>query len=207
MIPILASQRIDVFPPHGERRDNLDRRWTEFGAACGLLLVPVPNEPAAARALAGALRPRGVLLTGGANIASHGGDSPERDATEDALVQLAGHAGLPVLGVCRGMQFLLSRMGAELSAMEGHVGASHPITCAGRRMEVNSYHRLGVRPPLPIGLVPLAVADDGSIEAFRHAASPVGGIMWHPERESPPLARDVALVRRFFQTGALEIEP
>jgi gamma-glutamyl-gamma-aminobutyrate hydrolase PuuD len=45
---------------------------------------------------------------------------------------------------------------------------------------------------------PLAIAVDGSIEAFQHCTLSVGGMMWHPEREDVAQPDDVARVRRSF---------
>ena len=47
-----------------------------------------------------------MVLTGGNDLAALGGDAPERDATENALLDAAESRRLPVIGVCRGMQVI-----------------------------------------------------------------------------------------------------
>jgi putative glutamine amidotransferase len=202
--PIAVTQRVDIVAKRGERRDALDQRWTEFLAACGLLAVPMPNRPEAAGALFDALfdamAPAGLLLTGGNDPVAIGGDAPERDATEAALIERARACGLPVFGVCRGLQVLLARDGAVLKPVAGHVTAAHRVRIDGVPAEVNSYHIWGAS-EAPAGFEVWAVAEDGVIEAARHRRDPVAGIMWHPERTVPFAPRDIALFRHFFGTA------
>lgn len=201
MKAVAITQRVVVDPRHGERRDCLDQRWADFLVACRLMPIPVPNDVTVARALLDSVPVAGVLLTGGNNLAAYGGDAPERDETEMALIDHAERAGLPVLGVCRGMQVIQHRFGVPLRPVAGHVARQQTIRIDGERVEVNSFHDMGTtenRTPLRVW----AVADDGVVKAVRHSGRPILGVMWHPERLDPFASRDVGLVRRFF--GELE---
>lgn len=197
MIPVAVTQRVAIDPAHGERRDALDQRWAPFLAACGLLPVPVPNDPALAVALAERVGVAGLLLTGGNDI----GTAPERDATERRLVEWAEAHGLPVLGVCRGMQMLLDLAGIPMEPVSGHVATRHAVRLGDARIEVNSYHGFAAR-SVSGALEAWGVADDGVVEAVRHRSRPTRGIMWHPEREAPFRAADVELVATLFRSGA-----
>jgi N5-(cytidine 5'-diphosphoramidyl)-L-glutamine hydrolase len=191
------TQRVSVDPRHGERRDCLDQNWAGFLEACGLLPIPIPNRSVIARSVCGATRLSGIVLSGGDDLVAYGGLAPERDETESALIDVAGEQGLPVLGVCRGMQAIQHRFGVELTQVGGHVTHSHAICMNGEWVEVNSYHRWGAldsRAPLDIW----AVAQDGVIEAVRHKTSRIIGLMWHPERCKPYAEADVSLFSRFF---------
>jgi gamma-glutamyl-gamma-aminobutyrate hydrolase PuuD len=199
MKAVAVTQRVSVVPDYGERRDCLDQAWTKFLAACGLLPVLLPNVTEAALALCDRAGIGGLLLTGGNDLAALGGDAPERDAVENALLDLAERRGLPVLGICRGMQVIQWRFGVPLRRVEGHVAQHQVVHIDGERHEVNSYHRFAAfdsRPPLEVW----AVADDGVVKAIRHSVEPVTGIMWHPERSAPFSAADVALFRQVFGT-------
>jgi N5-(cytidine 5'-diphosphoramidyl)-L-glutamine hydrolase len=194
---VAITQRVAVHAHYGERRDCLDQAWPRFLAACGLLALPLPNVREVALALASAANVAGLVLTGGNDLASLGGDAPERDATENALLDAVESRGLPVLGVCRGMQLIQQRCAVPLRRVEGHVMQRQVIRIDGEPAEVNSYHRFAAlesRPPLEAW----AVAADGVVKAVRHSAHPVIGIMWHPERMVPFAAGDVALFRRAF---------
>ena len=197
MKAVAITQRVSVVPVYGERRDCLDQSWTKFLAACGLLPVLLPNVTEAALALCEGAGIAGLVLTGGNDLAVLGGDAPERDAVENALLDLAARRRLPVLGVCRGMQVIQRRFDIPLHRVEGHVTQCQVIRIDGQPKEVNSYHRFAAfdsRPPLDVW----AVANDGVVKAIRHSAQPITGIMWHPERSVPFSADDVALFRQVF---------
>jgi len=192
------TQRISVEPRHGERRDCLDQSWAGFLHECGLVPVALPNHPAATRALFDVAPLIGIVLSGGEDLAAYGGPSPDRDATEDALITLAEERELPLLGVCRGMQVLQHRYDIGLTRVTGHVAPAHAIRIDGRSTEVNSFHKWGTRgtvPPLEVWAV---AEDDGVVEAVRHTSRPILGIMWHPERCRPFAAADLSLFSRFF---------
>ncbi len=195
---IAVSQQVSSVPSYGERRDCLDQEWPRFLSACGFLPLALPNIPEVAAGLLQAANPAGLILTGGNSLSSLGGDAPERDATERQLLDLAEQAGMPVIGVCRGMQVLQHRHAVPLGPVAGHT-APHLVALEdGRRVTVNSFHDFGARQSSE-ELYTWAVADDGVIEAIRHRTLPMTGIMWHPERTSPYSRFDVELFKRAFQ--------
>ena len=195
---VAITQRVAVVPGYGERRDCLDQAWPRFLAACGLLPLAMPNVAEVALAMLRDANVTGLVLTGGNDLAALGGDAPERDATENALLDAAEARGLPVLAVCRGMQLLQQRCAIPLLRAEGHVTPRQNIRIDGQAAEVNSYHRFAAsesRPPLDVW----AVAADGVVKAVRHSGRPITGIMWHPERNTPFAAADISLFRRAFE--------
>jgi putative glutamine amidotransferase len=197
MKAVAITQRVSVVPNYCERFDCLDQGWTKFLAACGLLPVLLPNVIEVALALSEGTDIAGLVLTGGNDLAALGGNAPERDAVENALLELAERRELPVLGVCRGMQVIQQRFAIQLRRVEGHVVQRQIIRIEGEPREVNSYHHFAAfdsRPPLDVW----AVADDGVIKAIRHSTQPITGIMWHPERSAPFSPADVTLFRRVF---------
>jgi N5-(cytidine 5'-diphosphoramidyl)-L-glutamine hydrolase len=198
MKAVAVTQRVSVVPGYGERRDCLDQAWVKFLAACGLLPVLLPNVTEIAIALCEKAGITGLVLTGGNDLASLGGDAPERDVVENALLDLADSQGLPVLAVCRGMQLIQQRFAIPLGRVEGHVTPRQVIRVDGEPREVNSYHHfaaLDSRPPLEVW----AVGDDGVVKGIRHVARRITGIMWHPERCAPFSSIDVALFRKVFE--------
>ena len=194
---VAVSQRVAIVPERQERRDCLDQAWPRFLGACGLLPLALPNQLQAALELCSGVDIAGVLLTGGNDLASLGGDAPERDAVEQALLEVAEQRGLPVLGVCRGMQLIQHLHGTRLGRVEGHVTRRQRILIDGEPAQVNSFHHFGALQTFP-PLQSWAVSDDGVVKAIRHSSRPLTGIMWHPERLEPFRAEDVALFRRTF---------
>jgi N5-(cytidine 5'-diphosphoramidyl)-L-glutamine hydrolase len=192
---VAITQR--VVPERTERRDCLDQAWPRFLAACGLMPLAVPNVPEVALAMCSHSDITGLVLTGGNDLAALGGDAPERDAVENSLLDFAERRRLPVIGVCRGMQVIQQRCSVPLRRVEGHVTPHQVIAVDGKPTKVNSYHCFAAfesRAPLETW----AVADDGVIKAVRHSTLPVTGIMWHPERNIPPAAADIALFQHVF---------
>jgi putative glutamine amidotransferase len=192
-----VTQRVEIVSGYGERRDCLDQAWAKFLISCDLLPVPLPNDAKAAVALCEISGIAGLVLTGGNDLVALGGDAPERDETENALLDFAERHSLPVLGVCRGMQVIQERAGTSLRRVEGHVAPRQVIRVNGESAEVNSYHHFGAvesQPPLDVW----AIAEDGVVKAIRHSAKQITGIMWHPERCSPFHAADLELFRQVF---------
>lgn len=203
--------------PGGGLRDCLDHDWSLFLDACGVDAVPVPTRVKDPAAFLDRLKADGVILSGGNDVSGFGGEdpAPERDILEEALVAACVQRGMPVLGVCRGMQMLNVLHGGRVRRVPGHAGTTHPMDSIGDAAlpglpagfaggrEANSYHHFGMTPEdLGSGLTPLAMAPDGTVEAIRHASLPLFGTMWHPERFSPPDAHDIAFIRAILCSAA-----
>jgi putative glutamine amidotransferase len=205
--PLLVTQRLVACEGRDEVRECLDRRWGPFLFEAGFLPVPLASE-LRAQVYFERLDPAGVLLTGGNDLASAGGDrlSVERDAFETAVLGLASSRGLPVLGVCRGMQLITQLAGFSIERCSGHVAAEHALepaaTARHRALReprlVNSYHHFAPRPAAASELRVVLRSADGEAEAVEHASEPLVGIMWHPERYPVPRSIDLDLFRQVF---------
>ena len=197
---VLMTQRVIVDSATGERRDGLDQRWPRFLHSVGLTGVAVPNILELIDDLFEKFKPIGVLLTGGNDLGSVGGDAKDRDAVEDRIVEFARSQRLPLLGVCRGMQVIQQSFGIRLQPVEGHVKARQTINVLGSPQTVNSYHRFGTCESVDT-LAVCARSEDGVIKMVRAVDEPILGIMWHPERCVPIRAEDDALFRDFFRAA------
>jgi len=194
---IAVTQRVVVDGAHQERRDALDQRWSVFLNKCGLAPLLIPNHVESARELISDARIAGVLFTGGNDLLSMGGDAPERDETENMLLDWAMNQTMPVLGVCRGMQLIQSRFGVNLEPVTGHVAETQEITIEGQKNTVNSFHNYGSYTTSP-DLAIFAQADDGVVKGIRHRSYPIMALMWHPERLAPFSVRDIAIFQAVF---------
>lgn len=208
MRPVLVTQRLIEAQGYHEIRDALDVRWTPFLAAAGLMAVPIP-ESADIESFAGTFPDlAGIVLSGGNDISLVSDDvlSRRRDRFEGALCDFAARAGLPVLGVCRGLQFLGVQAGMTLQQVSGHVATRHRISVtpesrwltASNDREVNSFHAFAPVPQADVGLRAVATSDDGAVEALESPDGRCLGIMWHPEREPDFAETDIALFNTFF---------
>ncbi len=188
-----------------EERDALARDWWPFlqVALPGVLPLLLPNEASYAARLCALPDVIGLLLTGGNDV----GTCPERDRAEEAAFRAIRDRDLPVLGVCRGLQFLVHLHGGGLQPSDTsiHRARRHQIdpleSWIGPVRDVNSYHAIEATLAPDGPLIVSATGPDGSLEATRHQGSRIYAIQWHPERESDPHHADLAAFRRIFLPG------
>ncbi|WP_437024186.1 gamma-glutamyl-gamma-aminobutyrate hydrolase family protein [Streptomyces sp. enrichment culture] len=187
--------------------------------AGGLAAMLPPDDPEqAAEAVA---RLDGLVIAGGPDVEPvrygaereerTGPPAPDRDAWELALIDAALAAGVPLLGICRGMQLLNVALGGTLvQHIDGHaevvgVFGGHAVKpvpgslYAGVVPEetfVPTYHHQAVD-RLGEGLVPSAYAADGTVEAVElPSADWVLGVQWHPE-----MGEDVRVMRALVEAA------
>ncbi len=157
----------------------------------------------------------GLLFTGGQDVSpalygetpkpTCGEICPARDRMEQELLHLALERDLPVLGICRGIQFLNAVLGGTLyqdlptehpSQTQHHMTppydrAVHTVTIqpgtplaellGTEHIGVNSYHHQAVKTLAPC-LTEMAWSEDGLIEAVCLPEKRfVWAVQWHPE--------------------------
>jgi putative glutamine amidotransferase len=172
--------------------------------AGGLAAMLPPDAPEHAAATVARLD--GLVVAGGPDVEPvHYGAEPDprtgpparaRDTWELALIEAALAAGVPLLGICRGMQLLNVALGGTLvQHIDGHaevpgVFGRHPVKpvpgtvygdLAPEETSVPTYHHQAVD-RLGEGLLASAYAPDGTVEAVELPGPPwVLGVQWHPE--------------------------
>ena len=206
MMLVAVTTRVVPTEAYEEWRDALSQEWASVLQAHGLLPLPVANGLSDPAALLDELPIAALLLSGGDDLGPSLWPGAEpvpdalaaRDRTERALLERAVQRGMPVLGVCRGMQLLNVWFGGSIRqalAPHVHVAAQHSVAfetaagpvAAGEALVVNSFHRNVITDDdLAPAFVPVARADDGTVEAVRHRGMPIMGVQWHPERSGSP---------------------
>jgi len=206
------TQRVEVVAKTREERDCLDQSWFKRLDDLNLSGIPVPNSLSNPVKWAKSIGIEGLILTGG-NDLSHLNNAKNialtRDLTETALLSWSSEKRVPVLGICRGMQLMNTFLGGSLSRVNGHVANFHNIKSIDgdntfkNYQKVNSYHEWGINlSELAADLKPLAVADDGTVEACMHQSLPWLGLMWHPERNNGDLKDfETKLLKSFFTSN------
>ena len=194
------------------RADVLHAQYADAVLTAGgvpVLLPPASTSDEVAAVVVSRLD--ALVVSGGADVdpARYGEDPhpstaawrEDRDAWETALVHAADAAGLPTLGVCRGMQLMAVAAGGSLLQhtpdLVGHEGHSPgadafgttEVTTAeesrlrdllGAQVEVGCHHHQTVA--THPGFDAAAWAADGSLEAMeRPGARFCLAVQWHPE--------------------------
>lgn len=185
---IALSMRVTEAVGYVEPRDSISHDWLNRLGEWDMMPCLVPNLLKDATSYIDVIAPDLLVLTGGDDL----GATPDRDRTETELFNIALARGLPVLGICRGLQFINQYFGGSTVEIAGHVACSHRVDFAeswqpqyGNEDTVNSYHNLAIAPDgLGAALETTATDTDGFVEGVRHGELPVAGIMWHPERAS-----------------------
>ncbi len=206
---IAVSQSVQIVREPGgatRRQDVIDQSWAALLEACGCLALPVPNQPQSATRFLDEALIDGVLLTCGNELTANGGDAPERDRTEFALVTHAIHHNLPVLGVGRGMQIIQRLFSVPLKKVDDHVSPALEIKINGRDEIVNSDHRYGAMATVP-ELKIWARARDGVVKAIENKKHNLIGVMWRPDRRRPFAESDIELIRKAFDTNRSAARP
>lgn len=210
-----------------QRADLLPTQYAAAVEATGgvpVLLPPVGQVGSAETVVA---RLDGLVISGGADVDPARYDAephertagwrPDRDAWETALLDAADVAGLPVLGVCRGMQLMAVHAGGvldqhtpDLVDHERHspggdeygeiavrtVLGSRVADLVGDRLEVSCHHHQSVRSHP--GFSAAARADDGTLEAMELPGDRFCvAVQWHPET-----AADVGLLAGLVRAAA-----
>lgn len=175
----------------------------------------------------------GLLLLGGGDVdpgrygdetrhADLWGVSEKADECELTAARDALSLGVPVFGICRGMQVLNVASGGSLvqalpdseivhrDAEDGPVMVHHPVRIEeGSRLrailestepDVTSGHHQGVK-SLGEGLKVAARSADGLVEAIEHEDTWALGVQWHPEDAGADVQDRAALFGAFVNAA------
>ncbi|MGN6427295.1 gamma-glutamyl-gamma-aminobutyrate hydrolase family protein [uncultured Leifsonia sp.] len=194
--------------------------------AQGWAVVRLAADQGADALLARTERVDAVVIVGGEDIAprfyggagGYPGESRHLEVADEAQLRLVHRAierGIPLLGICRGLQIVNVALGGSLVqdlGESGHVNrgvpipevlTTHPVLLEpGSRVEallgttvadVRSAHHQAVD-ALGAGLVVTGRAPDGHVEAIEHESAPVLAVQWHPEDPAAPAGQLDALL-------------
>jgi GMP synthase (glutamine-hydrolysing) len=175
----------------GQYSQLIARRVRDIGVFSELLPHHVPLEQIAAR------KPRGIILSGGpASVYADGAPPLDR-----GLLDL----GVPVMGICYGMQLLVHALGGRVQQADvGEFGrsdlrVSEPgVLLRGMPREQTCWmsHRDTVFEPPP-GFTALASSSASPVAAVEEVARGIYGIQFHPEVVHTPYGEEI--LTRFLE--------
>jgi GMP synthase (glutamine-hydrolysing) len=180
-----AREEIVVLDYGGQYSQLIARRVRDCGVFSELLPHDVGAEELAAR------RPRGIILSGGpASVYAEGAPRLDR-----RLLEL----GVPVLGICYGMQLLVHELGGRVEqARVGEFGRSDlhvgdpGVLLSGLPREQTCWmsHRDTVY-EAPPGFTALASSSSSPVAATEDVARGIYGIQFHPEVVHTPYGQEI----------------
>jgi GMP synthase (glutamine-hydrolysing) len=188
--PQAKTDEIVVLDYGGQYSQLIARRVRDCGVFSELLPHHVALEQIAAR------KPRGIILSGGpASVYADGAPPLDR-----GLLEL----GVPVMGICYGMQLLVHTLGGRVEQAEvGEFGRSDlhvaepGVLLKGMPREQTCWmsHRDTVFEPPP-GFLALASSSSSPVAAVEDPERGIYGIQFHPEVVHTPYGEEI--LKRFL---------
>ncbi len=181
----MTHDEVVVLDYGGQYSQLIARRVRECGVFSELLPYHVGPEEVAARGA------KGLILSGGP-ASVHVDGAPRLDP---GLLEL----GIPVLGICYGMQLLAQHLGGRVESAEvGEYGRSEltisePGLLFAGLPEIQPCwmsHRDTVYEPPP-GFTALAASTQSPVAAFESAEQKIYGIQFHPEVVHTPFGQQI----------------
>lgn len=221
---ILITQRASK-DKYGCKIDFLEHSYINYLEKFNVQLIVIPNATTLPEKYFD-LNIQGVILSGGNDVNpelygeenKHSSDiSNDRDRCEKKILEIAVERKIPVLGICRGLQFSNVYFGGKINQNlhqkcgDKHLPArEHPVvlkektiidSLKSQEVLVNSYHNQAVFPEdLSSELKAFAVEkESGLIEGLYHPQLPLAAIQWHPEREKKVKLIDKLLIESFLE--------
>ena len=154
-----------------------------------------------------------VVFTGGADVtpSKYGQvDHPkthynlERDEREEAIFKTCVEFGIPMVGVCRGAQFLHVMNGGKLfQHVVGHAGCFHPvITSEGEVFDVSSTHHQACKLNGHMKVLAMAKTPEGkAIATERHYGPVIQGGKYVIEKEKIEDEVEAFIYRKTLSLG------
>ncbi len=193
----VGSSEVVVLDYGGQYSQLIARRIRE----CGVFSELLPHHVALGEVVS--RKPKGIVLSGGpASVYAEG--APHLDK---GLLDL----GVPVLGICYGMQLLVHELGGRVEeAQVGEFGRSEltvaepGVLLQGMPSEQTCWmsHRDTVFEPPP-GFIALASSTGSPVAAVQDAERGIYGIQFHPEVVHTPYGQEILIK---FLTDVCECE-
>lgn len=186
----MAAQTVLILDFGGQYKELIARRVRE----CGVYSIVKPGDISLDKIRE--IDPIGIILTGGPNSV-YEKESPHCDK---AIFDI----GIPVLGICYGMQLLSWSLGGEVSPCSSseygrtkmQVSTDSPLFAGLDPAQIGLMSHTDQVTKLPAGFRSIAHTVSCENAAIENAAKKLYGFQFHPEVESTP--NGTAMIRSFL---------
>lgn len=213
MKKILFTQRLSK-NQYGSDINVFESAYADYFQKYNIVITIIPNEIINVDDFCDNHQIDGIVFTGGEDIGIK--KQSKRDILEKKLLIYAIKNKIPVLGICRGMQFINLFFGGKLISIKEidkknihNTPQPHKIKIFKKKIintlnnsifKINSYHNQAVLlNNLGNDLEYFALFEELKlVEALKHINYPIAGIQWHPERPNSDKKFDDYIINAFL---------
>ena len=185
-----AMERVVVLDFGGQYNQLIARRIRDLGVYSELLPYHISAEELQR------IAPKGIVLSGGPNSVY----APDAPTCDPAIFSL----GIPILGICYGMQLIAHHYGATVSRAEKkeygkttlHIANKQPLFADFESVETVWMSHSDVVTAPPSGFILDAKTDSAPVAAMSSPEQNIYAVQFHPEVRHTPHGID--LIRRFL---------
>lgn len=222
----LITQRENV-DSHGIHLDVLEAEYITFFEELGIDVWAVSNFRKDTERILDEFAWDFAVITGGGSIPNefyatetHDTQQLNRDMTEKSLIEGCIRRGIPVLAICRGMQYINGLWKGKVSHLDHlkqprPIGKDHSVFChdLNREILVNNYHNDGIEKEYLAEEFMVSAMDmeNSIVEAFYSDSLKIYAMQWHPERkfetqEAKEDSRNLVLkfIKKYVEEGRNE---
>ena len=176
---------------------KLDHDWYLYSKKINFILNPISYDEKFFHKIK---KGDGIIFSGGNDlyIKNRKKENFKRDIFEKKIYNYFINKKIPMMFVCRGMQFLANIHKIKILKTTDHVKKNHKIKYDGEDLNVNSYHNyLFFKKPKKYDILGKHL-DDDSIEMMQNKNQKIIALMFHPERKSKDQKKVDIIFKNFF---------
>ncbi len=168
---------------------SLSKDWIDYASKIGVNLIPYDYN--FKKLKLNKIKIDGLILSGGNNLSTlkKNKENLFRDNHEIKIFKYCLNNKIPILGICRGFQFISSYYKSKIRKCKKHVRTYHKIDINNsnyvnsKKLHINSFHNFCIFELLNEFKI-ISICKDKSIEIAECPEKKILCFMFHPERKN-----------------------
>ena len=168
---------------------SLSKDWIDYASKIGLNLIPYNYN--FKKSKLDKIKIDGLILSGGNDLSILKENKANffRDSHELKILKYCLNNKIPILGICRGFQFISSYYKSKIYRCKKHVGTFHRINVMksnyinSKKLHINSFHNFCINQLFKKFNI-ISIYNDKSIEIAEYPEKKILCFMFHPERKN-----------------------